>query len=188
MFLSFWKVSLRTVTVFDYSFQSVTAFRLEISQAFLTIHRSWPFTVPDRYHDRSWPFLSVSWPFLSVINRFLSVFDCFLSVFNRFMTFFCVYGRFFYRLCQKRFFIVKVKSDRKRSETVMKRSGTLRNGERSYCTRSRSEAFTKSRSRYGHAHASKMKSYCTTLITLITVNNVFEDWPENGDFSGRSRC
>jgi hypothetical protein len=71
----------------------------------------------------------------------------------------------------------KVTSDLTRSETVMKRSGTPRNAqertttvrnsqqrsrtvndqELTYCTRSRSETFTKSRSRYGHVHASKTK-------------------------------
>jgi hypothetical protein len=40
----------RTVTVFDYSFQSVTAFRLDRSYVFLTVHRSSAFlTVPERF-------------------------------------------------------------------------------------------------------------------------------------------
>jgi hypothetical protein len=45
LFFRFWSVG---VTVFDYSLQNVTAFRLERSYAFLTVHRS-PFTVPDRF-------------------------------------------------------------------------------------------------------------------------------------------
>ena len=72
--------------------------------------RSWPFNVPDRspfltvtmtvldrYHDRSWPFLTVpdrSWPFLTVSERswpFLSVLDrfwAFLTVSERFRPFY----------------------------------------------------------------------------------------------------
>jgi hypothetical protein len=41
------------VIVFYYSFHSVTAFRLELS---------WPFTVPDRLHER----------FLTVFDRFVN--------------------------------------------------------------------------------------------------------------------
>jgi hypothetical protein len=73
---------------------------------------------------------------MNVFDRFMSVFDRFMRVFDRFMI-----------------------------ENGQERSGTLRNGERSGTVNGQEHLGTiesvgtnsRKRSRYGHAHASKMK-------------------------------
>jgi hypothetical protein len=88
---------------------------------FMTVpDRSWPFTVPD-----SSPFMTVhrSWSFLTVPERSMSAFD-------RLMTFFCVYERFLPLIFIIRIPVERLKqvtNDRKRSETLIKRLGTVRN-------------------------------------------------------------
>ena len=37
--------------------------------SFHTVHRPWPSTVPDRYHDRFWPFLTVSKTLINAQKR-----------------------------------------------------------------------------------------------------------------------
>jgi hypothetical protein len=69
MLLSFLKRE-GTMNVFHYSFQGVTAFRLERSKAFLTVQRYnrsalQPFTAPDRLHER----------FVNVCENLMSAFD-----------------------------------------------------------------------------------------------------------------